>query len=115
MSSLYTSIVEELSFLIDRTIAVPGSQLNCGLHVERLWTTGSITADSMSQWAELKTISAGDVNKIIRFLGSPGTVEGTVRVCRTVKDIGELQVEYALDPERTISRASRPWARSIKR
>jgi phenol phosphorylase subunit alpha len=31
------------------------------------------------------------LTKMIGFPGSPGIVEGTVRVCRTVKDIGELQ------------------------
>ena len=53
-----------------------------------LW---GITSESMSQWARLKTITEGDLAKIIGFPGSPGVVEGTVRVCRTVKDIGELQ------------------------
>lgn len=53
-----------------------------------LW---GITSESMSQWARLKTISEGDLTKIIGFPGSPGVVEGPVRVCRTVKEIGELQ------------------------
>ena len=45
----------------------------------------------MSHWAKLKAVAEGDVSKIIGFPGSPGTVEGTVRVCRTVQDIGQLQ------------------------
>jgi pyruvate, water dikinase len=53
-----------------------------------LW---GITSESMSHWAKLKTIAEGDVTKIIGFPGSPGIVEGVVRVCRTVKEIGELK------------------------
>ncbi|MDQ1239926.1 MAG: pyruvate, water dikinase [Thermodesulfobacteriota bacterium] len=53
-----------------------------------LW---GITADSMSHWARLKAIAEGDLTKIIGFPGSPGLVEGVVRVCRTVKEIGELK------------------------
>ncbi|MDD3472378.1 MAG: PEP-utilizing enzyme [Syntrophaceae bacterium] len=53
-----------------------------------LW---GITSDSMSQWARLKAISEKDLTKIIGFPGSPGVVEGTVRVCRSVKDVGELK------------------------
>ncbi len=53
-----------------------------------LW---GITSDSMSQWARLKAISDKDLTKIIGFPGSPGVVEGTVRVCRSVKDVGELK------------------------
>jgi len=73
-----------------------------------LW---GITADSMAQWAKLKTIAAGDVNKIIGFPGSPGTVEGVVRVCRTVKDIGELQ-----EGEILVSPTTSPsWAPAFQR
>ena len=53
-----------------------------------LW---GVTSESMSHWAKLKSVAEGDVRKIIGFPGSPGTVEGTVRVCRTVQDIGQLQ------------------------
>ncbi|MBI5252731.1 MAG: PEP-utilizing enzyme, mobile region [Desulfomonile tiedjei] len=53
-----------------------------------LW---GITSQSMANWAKLKSIAAGDVNKIVGFPGSPGIVEGIVRVCRTVKEIGELK------------------------
>jgi pyruvate,water dikinase len=53
-----------------------------------LW---GITSESMAHWAKLKTVAEGDLTKIIGFPGSPGIVEGTVRVCRTVKEIGQLQ------------------------
>lgn len=53
-----------------------------------LW---GITSDSMTNWAKLKAVAEGDLSKIMGFPGSPGIVEGAVRVCRTVKDIGELQ------------------------
>jgi phenol phosphorylase subunit alpha len=53
-----------------------------------LW---GITSDSMSHWAKLKSVAEGDLTKIIGFPGSPGEVEGVVRVCRTVKEINELQ------------------------
>ncbi len=53
-----------------------------------LW---GITSESMSHWAKLKAVADGDLTKIIGFPGSPGMVEGPVRVCRTVKEIGELK------------------------
>jgi pyruvate, water dikinase len=53
-----------------------------------LW---GITSESMSQWAKLKAVAEGDLTKIIGFPGSPGIVEGKVRVCRTVKEVGELK------------------------
>jgi pyruvate,water dikinase len=53
-----------------------------------LW---GITSDSMSQWAKLKSVAEGDLTKIVGFPGSPGDVEGPVRVCRTVQEIGQLQ------------------------
>lgn len=53
-----------------------------------LW---GITSQSMAQWAKLKNVAAGEVSKIVGFPGSPGLVEGVVRVCRTVKEIGELK------------------------
>ncbi|MEW6349774.1 MAG: PEP-utilizing enzyme [Thermodesulfobacteriota bacterium] len=53
-----------------------------------LW---GITSESMSAWAKLKTVAEGDLTKIVGFPGSPGVVEGPVRVCRTVKEIGELK------------------------
>jgi pyruvate,water dikinase len=53
-----------------------------------LW---GITSESMSHWAKLKSISEGDLTRIYGFPGSPGVVEGTVRVCRTVQEVGQLQ------------------------
>ncbi len=53
-----------------------------------LW---GVTAESMSHWARLRAVAEGDLSKIVGFPGSPGTVEGPVRVCRTVKEINELQ------------------------
>lgn len=53
-----------------------------------LW---GITADSMAQWARLRSVAEGDLTKIVGFPGSPGVVEGTVRVCRTVKEIEALK------------------------
>ncbi|MCL5124840.1 MAG: PEP-utilizing enzyme [Deltaproteobacteria bacterium] len=53
-----------------------------------LW---GITSESMSQWAKLKAISENDLTKIIGFPGSPGIAEGIVRVCRSVKDVGQLK------------------------
>jgi pyruvate,water dikinase len=53
-----------------------------------LW---GITSESMANWAKLKAVAEGDVSKIVGFPGSPGTVEGRARVCRTVKEIGDLR------------------------
>ena len=53
-----------------------------------LW---GITSESMANWAKLKAIAEGDLSKIVGFAGSPGTVEGRARVCRTVGEITELQ------------------------
>jgi len=53
-----------------------------------LW---GITSESMANWAKLKAVSEGDLSKIVGFAGSPGTVEGRARVCRSVKEIGNLQ------------------------
>jgi pyruvate,water dikinase len=53
-----------------------------------LW---GITSESMANWAKLKAIAEGDVSKIVGFAGSPGTVEGRARVCRTVGEITELK------------------------
>lgn len=52
-----------------------------------LW---GVTNESLANWAELSEAD-GDVRIIKGFAGSPGTVEGKARVCRTVKEIGELQ------------------------
>jgi len=53
-----------------------------------LW---GITSDAMTQWSKLKAIAEGDLTKIVGFPGSPGTVEGPARVCRTAKEIGDLK------------------------
>jgi len=53
-----------------------------------LW---GITSESMANWAKLKLVAEGDVSKIVGFAGSPGVVEGTARVCRTISEITELQ------------------------
>lgn len=53
-----------------------------------LW---GITSESMAQWARLKAVAEGDLDKIVGFPGSPGIVEGIVRVCRTVQEINQLQ------------------------
>lgn len=53
-----------------------------------LW---GVTNDSLANWAELSEADDGDVRVIKGFAGSPGTVEGKARVCRTVKEIGELE------------------------
>ncbi len=53
-----------------------------------LW---GVTSESMANWAKLREVTKGEVSKIVGFPGSPGTVEGKVRVCRTVGDIGQLQ------------------------
>ncbi len=54
-----------------------------------LW---GVTNESMAAWAKLKEIGDPDkVNEMEGFAGSPGVVEGIARVCRSVKDIGELK------------------------
>ncbi len=54
-----------------------------------LW---GITNESMSAWAKLREIGDPDtITEMTGFAGSPGVVEGIARVCRTVKEIGELQ------------------------
>ncbi len=52
-----------------------------------LW---GVTNDSLANWAEISGAD-GDVSVIKGFAGSPGIVEGKARVCRTVKEIGELE------------------------
>ncbi len=54
-----------------------------------LW---GVTNDSLDNWAEVAEAGkSGDVSSFKGFAGSPGTVEGKARVCRTVKDIGDLK------------------------
>jgi len=52
-----------------------------------LW---GVTNDSLSNWSDIANAD-GDVSLIKGFAGSPGTVEGIARVCRTAKEIAELQ------------------------
>ena len=73
-----------------------------------LW---GITSESMSNWAKLKEVEEGDVSKIVGFAGSPGLVEGTARVCRTIAQITELQEGDIL-----ISTTTSPsWAPAFKK
>lgn len=54
-----------------------------------LW---GVTNESMAAWAKLKEIGDPDkVNEIEGFAGSPGSVKGIARVCRSVEDIGDLK------------------------
>ncbi|HTY23126.1 MAG TPA: PEP-utilizing enzyme [Desulfomonilaceae bacterium] len=73
-----------------------------------LW---GVTSQSMANWAKLKAIQEGDVSKIVGFAGSPGTVEGPARVCRSVKEIGDLQ-----DGEILVSTTTSPsWAPAFQK
>lgn len=54
-----------------------------------LW---GVTSDSLQSWNEIQDVD--DLSKIScfkGFAGSPGTVEGVARVCRTVDEISQLQ------------------------
>ncbi len=53
-----------------------------------LW---GITSESMAAWAKAREPGGGPVKELTGFAGSPGVVEGPVRVCRTVTDIGTLE------------------------
>ncbi len=54
-----------------------------------LW---GITNESMAAWARLREIGDPDkVTEMTGFAGSPGSAEGVARVCRSVKEIGELR------------------------
>ena len=73
-----------------------------------LW---GITSESMTNWANLKEVAEGDLSKIVGFAGSPGVVEGTARVCRTIAEITELQ-----DGDILISTTTSPsWAPAFKK
>jgi pyruvate,water dikinase len=73
-----------------------------------LW---GITSESMANWAKLKAIKEGDVSKIVGFAGSPGTVEGPARVCRSVKEISELK-----DGEILVATTTSPsWAPAFQK
>jgi pyruvate, water dikinase len=54
-----------------------------------LW---GVTNDSLAEWGKLAEVT--DLSKVKQFkgfAGSPGTVEGRARVCRTVQEISALQ------------------------
>ncbi len=53
-----------------------------------LW---GITNETMAAWAKGKEAAEGPVRELTGFAGSPGVVEGPARVCRSVKDIVNLQ------------------------
>ncbi len=73
-----------------------------------LW---GITSESMANWAKLKAVAEGDISKIVGFAGSPGVVEGTARVCRTIGEITELQ-----DGDILVSTTTSPsWAPAFQK
>ncbi len=54
-----------------------------------LW---GITNESLNAWAKIRAAESLDgITEFTGFAGSPGTVEGKARVCRTVEDIAQLQ------------------------
>jgi len=54
-----------------------------------LW---GVTNESLDNWAEIDAAADMDsISEFKGFAGSPGTVEGKARVCRTVADIGLLE------------------------
>jgi len=57
-----------------------------------LW---GVTNESLSNWADVAAAD-GKVSSFKGFAGSPGTVEGRARVCRTVKEISALQEDEIL-------------------
>ena len=52
-----------------------------------LW---GVTNESLANWASIEG-SDGDISVIKGFAASPGVVEGPARVCRTVKEVSELE------------------------
>jgi pyruvate,water dikinase len=69
-----------------------------------LW---GVTSEALQSWNEIQNADDPDnISRLKGFAGSPGTVEGTARVCRTVKEIGEL-----LEGEILVSPTTSPsWA-----
>lgn len=54
-----------------------------------LW---GITNESLNAWAKIRSAESVDgITEFTGFAGSPGSVEGKARVCRTVEDIAQLQ------------------------
>ena len=74
-----------------------------------LW---GITNESMSAWAKLREMGDPDkVTELTGFAGSPGVAEGIARVCRSVKEIDQLQ-----DGEILVSPTTSPsWAPAFQK
>nr|WP_169198959.1 PEP-utilizing enzyme [Aromatoleum buckelii] len=54
-----------------------------------LW---GVTSESLSDWSKIQgTEDLDSITEIKGFAGSPGIVEGRVRVCRNVEEVNELQ------------------------
>jgi phenol phosphorylase subunit alpha len=54
-----------------------------------LW---GVTNESLKNWSKVQAVEdLSTISEFSGFAGSPGTVEGPARVCRTVKEINELQ------------------------
>lgn len=53
-----------------------------------LW---GITSESMAAWTKGKEAGEGPITELTGFAGSPGVVEGPVRVCRTVGELSDLE------------------------
>ena len=74
-----------------------------------LW---GVTNESLKNWADVQRV--GDISTIKSFkgfAGSPGTVEGKARVCRTVEEIAQLQ-----DGEILVAPTTSPsWAPAFTR
>jgi pyruvate,water dikinase len=69
-----------------------------------LW---GITNESLKNWSDVQnTADMASISAFKGFAGSPGTVEGKARVCRTVEEIGDLE-----DGEILVSPTTSPsWA-----
>jgi pyruvate,water dikinase len=54
-----------------------------------LW---GVTNESMAAWAKVREMGDPDkITELTGFAGSPGVVEGTARVCRSVKEVDQLK------------------------
>ena len=69
-----------------------------------LW---GVTNESLKNWSDVQNAESLDsISEFKGFAGSPGSVEGKARVCRTVDEIGDLQ-----DGEILVSPTTSPsWA-----
>ncbi len=73
-----------------------------------LW---GVTNESMAEWAKIRKISDPEkITEFSGFAGSPGKREGIARVCRTVKEIEQLQEGEILVAPIT----SPSWLRHVK-